>query len=229
MTYRRDTVSNRPNHDVLRDEQGRFVKWEEKGRSNPERAKTFRAHNPQELVTLENPGDEPSRAGKDPHGSPAHSSHSSQTRSNPMDYGTEEFQKMLQTAGGVTAGAVIARRAVSPVIDRASNAVGLSGTPKRLVRLAGLSIASVVAMRQDSEMLNSIGVGHGVAVVEDAIDWGLALFQGAQNGGSGGGDGVEGVPLLPTGLGSGYASEYGAAANASVEDAMAQPSFAPGS
>jgi len=219
MAYRRDTVSNRPDHDVLRDEQGRFVKWEEKGRrSNPD-AEVFRAHNPQELVTLENPAEEAS----------ASSSHSSQTRSNPMDYGTEEFQKMLQTAGGVTAGAVIARRAVSPVIDRASNAVGLSGTPKRLVRLAGLSIASVVAMRQDSEMLNSIGVGHGVAVVEDAIDWGLALFQGAQNGGSGGGDGVEGVPLLPAGLGSGYASEYGAAANAPVEDAMAQPSFAPGS
>ena len=146
-----------------------------------------------------------------------------------MVQGTEEFQKMLQTAGGVTAGAVIARRAVSPVIDRVSNAVGLTGTPRRLVRLAGLSLASIAAMRQDSEVLNSIGVGHGVAVVEDAIDWGLALFQNAQSGSNGGGDGVEGVPLLPAGLGSGYASEYGAAANAPVGEMMTQPSFAPGS
>jgi hypothetical protein len=140
---------------------------------------------------------------------------------------TEQFQTMLKTAGAVTGGAVVARRIVSPVVDRVSNSIGLQGDVRRLARLGSLTAASIFAMSQKNEIINSIGVGHGVAVVEEAIDWAVTKF-GSGSPSSGGETDVQGgLALLTDGLNSGYASEYGAAAAEPIGQ-MPEPSFAPG-
>lgn len=140
---------------------------------------------------------------------------------------TEQFQAMLRTAGAVTGGAVVARRVVAPLVDRLSNQVGLTGDVRRLTRLAGLTAASLYAMSNRNEIIQSVGVGHGVAVVEEGIDWALTQFGGGGGGGNGNGEMQGGIPLLPAGLGSGYSSEY-AATPAMPTASAAEPSFAPG-
>lgn len=219
-----EEVTGRPNHVVERRPNGTFARWAEKSRSGASSGRpsphsgsgyTIRAVNPQELVIHENPSD----------AAPSFSLN----KQNPtlMD-ATEQFQTMLKTAGAVTGGAVVARRIVSPVVDRVSNSIGLQGDVKRLARLGSLTAASIVAMSQKNEIINSIGVGHGVAVVEEAIDWAMTKVGTPSASGGGGDTDVQGgLSLLTDGLNSGYASEYGAAA-AEPFGQMPEPSFAPG-
>lgn len=154
---------------------------------------SYRAENPQEFVTQENPTD-PQNAMSD--------------RKNQLEEAASDYIDVLTQGGAILGGDIVATQVFDMLDEQVL--MNQNQTIRDVVNLVGPAALGVFVFNMtDSEVWQGVGVGHGLTSVRRIVDRGLGMLTG-QNGGD-----SETSGYLPSPSGDGMSGRFLTEANAS--------------